>query len=400
MSKNICLGFSSEAQYKEIVDDPMLFRNFLDMDYKNHPELFPIAWKYGFTFHSIRQSKKTSLFIRRVKVSQTGDVYSIRPSFVMPYMTARTDEVEKALYLSQYGIPLDAYVYVFGRDEMFWYRLILQFGRPSIVGTTIKSKHKLAQHLAVDEKHSWIEAEKVFIPTTVAEGVFLGATVVEKADTEHLTKGYQEFKDEASELDPNYLPETVCTDGFLSTRLAWKLLYPKTVLILCFLHIIIKLRDRCRSTLRKQVLDRAWNIYKATNKRSFSQRARRFGEWATDKLPAPLLEIASKLCKKTSEYMKAFEHPQAYRTSNAVDRLMNYQDRKLYAMRYFHHSTKSARLMIRAIAMIWNFHPYGERLRRNDKNRISPFADLNGFQYHGNWLHNFLIASSMGGKRP
>ena len=49
----------------------------------------------------------------------------------------------------------------------------------------------------------------------------------------------------------------------------------------------------------------------------------------------------------------------------------------------------------------WNgdFHPYGARLRRDQPSRVSPFHDLNGFQYHPNWLHNLLIASSMGGLR-
>jgi hypothetical protein len=47
----------------------------------------------------------------------------------------------------------------------------------------------------------------------------------------------------------------------------------------------------------------------------------------------------------------------------------------------------------------WNFHPYGKRLREEEPGRISPFHDLNGFVYHQNWLHNLLIASSMGGLR-
>ena len=34
-------------------------------------------------------------------------------------MIARTDEVEKALYLRQWGVPFDALAYVFGRDAMF-----------------------------------------------------------------------------------------------------------------------------------------------------------------------------------------------------------------------------------------------------------------------------------------
>jgi hypothetical protein len=41
--------------------------------------------------------------------------------------------------------------------------------------------------------------------------------------------------------------------------------------------------------------------------------------------------------------------PQAYRTSIAVDWLLNYQDWLLYAMRYCHATTTSARLAVRAI---------------------------------------------------
>jgi len=400
MSKNICLPFESEAQYRSLVDDAMLYREFLGQIYHQHPELFPTAWHHGFTFHDAYQSNKTGHFIRRVKLKNTEEVFSVRPSFLMPYHTAHTEEVEKALYLLQFGVPFAALVYVFGHDEMFWYRLFLQLGRPSLVGTTVKDPANIPTHLVADEKQSWIAKAKVFIPTTVACGVFLGATVVTKADTAQLTKGYQEFQAEAHTLDPTYQPATVCTDGFFATRCAWRALFPAVTLVLCFLHITLKLRDRCRGALRTEVLDRAWHIYDATDKRRFSQRARRFKEWATKKIVSvPLLEVAQKLQARTSQYLTAFDYREAHRTSNAVDRLMNYQDRKLYAMRYFHHSQESARLMVRAIAMLWNFHPYSERLRRNDKTRRSPFCDLNGFQYHGNWLHNFLIASSMGGAR-
>ena len=400
MSKNICLPFASEAQYTTLVDDPMLYRDFLAHIYSQHPELFPTAWEQGFTFHDAYQSKKTAHLIRRVKLKENGEVFALRPSFLMPYCTAHTDDVEKALYLLQFGVPLQALCYVFGRDEMFWYRTFLQLGRPSLVGTTVKDRARMPPHLVADEKQTWIQGAKVFIPTTVAAGVFLGATVVTAADTAQLIEGYKEFHQEAHQLDPDYQPATVCTDGFCATRRAWRALFPTVTLVLCFLHITLKLRDRCRGLLRTAVLDRAWHIYEATTKRQFSQRARRFKEWALKKLESvPLVEVAVKLQERTTHYLTAFDHPAAHRTSNAIDRLMNYQDRKLYAMRYFHHSQESARLMVRAIAMLWNFHPYSARLRRNDETRRSPFCDLNGFQYHGNWLHNFLIASSMGGVR-
>ncbi|MCP5493246.1 MAG: hypothetical protein H7A23_16785 [Leptospiraceae bacterium] len=77
---------------------------------------------------------------------------------------------------------------------------------------------------------------------------------------------------------------------------------------------------------------------------------------------------------------------------------MNYQDRILYGMKYFHRTIESAKLYSRAMALLWNFHPYSSRLKYKG-NRISPFADLNGFIYHENWLHNMLVASSLGGFR-
>ncbi len=128
MSKNICLPFASEAQYTTLVDDPMIYRDFLAHIYSQHPELFPTAWEQGFTFHDAYQSKKTAHLIRRVKLKENGEVFALRPSFLMPYCTAHTDDVEKALYLLQFGVPLSALCYVFGRDEMFWYRTFLQLG--------------------------------------------------------------------------------------------------------------------------------------------------------------------------------------------------------------------------------------------------------------------------------
>jgi len=100
---------------------------------------------------------------------------------------------------------------------------------------------------------------------------------------------------------------------------------------------------------------------------------------------------------KSQQFQVAYDHPEAARTSNRLDRLMNYQERLLFTMQYFHGSEASARLYLRAMALIWNFHPYGSRTKANDPKRCSPFEDLNGFHYHENWLHNLLIAGSMNG---
>jgi len=53
---------------------------------------------------------------------------------------------------------------------------------------------------------------------------------------------------------------------------------------------------------------------------------------------------------------------------------------------------------VRAMAVQWNFHPYSARAQSAGAQR-SAFEALNGFQYHGYWLHNLLSAASMGGRR-
>src|SRR5262245_66047958 len=72
-----------------------------------------------------------------------------------------------------------------------------------------------------------------------------------------------------------------------------------------------------------------------------------------------------KLCGKGPQFARAYRFPGAHRTSNALDRLMHYQDRRLYAMRYLHGTPDAARLAVRAMALQWNFHPYGARSRRD-----------------------------------
>ena len=106
-------------------------------------------------------------------------------------------EVEKGLYLRQWGVPFDALAYVFGRSPMFWYRATMAMGRPSLVGTTVKSKDKLPAHVLADEKHTKPKGRKVFVPTTVAGGCVLGASVVTSASADDLEKGYDDFAGKA-----------------------------------------------------------------------------------------------------------------------------------------------------------------------------------------------------------
>jgi hypothetical protein len=298
--KTICLPFENEARYEQCLTDDSEYRKHLEHLARIHPELFPPELGKGFIFFGNYRSRKRQINLRRIEMKENGEVYQIRPSFLMPYMTAKTADVEKALYLRLWNVSFDGLAYVFGRDAMYWYRMTLQLGRPSIVGTTVKDPAKLPRHLVADEKHTRLAGENIYAPTTVADGCFFGVAAASGAGTEHLEPAYGEFAAEARELNPDYSPETVGTDGWSATDAAWRNLFPAITVILCFLHAVLKLRDRCRA--HKEwidiVIDKAWDVYSATTRSEFLKRFRRLRYWAKKRAPKELREALLALCSK------------------------------------------------------------------------------------------------------
>jgi hypothetical protein len=235
-----------------------------------------------------------------------------------------------------------------------------------------------------------------------ALGCFFGVGLAENADTKSLTQAYQTFATEVQAHQPGYQPETVTVDGWDSTAAAWQHLFPGIVIMRCFLHLVLGIQERCRSytSLYKALTNDLWHLYHSLTPAQFGQRLRRLQEWvhATENIPPVVREKVDKLKALAPTLKLTFDYPQAYRTSNAVDQLMNFQDRMLYAMQYFHGSQASAQQALRAMALLWNFHPYCRKVQARSPGLTSPFEALNGFQYHQHWLRNLLIASSLNGR--
>jgi hypothetical protein len=124
-SSTICLPVD-KLQYLDLVDDPQRFRDWLDHAFRSWPELFPTAFSEGYQLKDIRTSARTGLRLRRIRLTATGASFSIRPSFLLPYMTGTTDDVQAPLFLRAFGVPYWALARVFGRNPMFWYRLELR----------------------------------------------------------------------------------------------------------------------------------------------------------------------------------------------------------------------------------------------------------------------------------
>ncbi len=395
----LCVPFTEESYLRVIAHAPS-FRRVLNKQIERHPELFPKAIEQGYRMKDSFVSARLGLRIRRIEVA--GVSYTVHPSFVMPYLVGLSEQVEGPLFLRKFTVPFWALARVFGRNPMYWYRLEQSLGRHQLVGTTVRQPGNLPEDVVGDEKHTRIQGEKVFVATTCAQGCVLGVSVAENAGEEALTQAYGVFKKEAQQLEPTYNPKTVNTDGWPATQGAWRGLFPTIVLISCFLHVYIRLRDRSKKkfkTLFADLADRLWNCYRATTQASFSQRLRRLQEWAqrSEDLPAFMREKIDKLRANAASFTAAYAFPEAYRTSNLLDRLMQRMDRHLFNTQYFHGSRAAAEYSIRAWALIHNFAPSNPYTVRQHRGFQSPAERLNQFRYHENWLQNLLISGSLRG---
>ena len=401
--KSIRINFIEE-EYSRIISDNKYFRERLDFFIKKHPDLFPDEIKNGYYLHSkIPASKKQNIEVRRINIQgMAKGVFQIYPSFVMPYMTELTDCAWKILLLSMYRVPEWVLAKVFDKDEKHIQRLQSHLGNSSLVGSTVRGQTQVPEHLIADEKHSRLQGEKAYIATISAKDCFLCSGVTDKANEVELTKAYKVFNEQAKDIDTNYQAKTVNTDGWHATGNALKNIFGNTIIIIsCFLHALLSIKNVATKKTEKiflEVKEKVWNVYKAKDKHTFSQRIRRLREFSKTILDNKIKKKVLKLCSKKYSFMASYDFKKAYRTSNMIDRLMDFMDKFLYNRKYLKGRKQTAQKSITAFCIAHNFRPYAPATVKK-KNIRSPFEKLNGFQYHDNWLQNMLIATSRNGYR-
>ena len=255
--------------------------------------------------------------------------------------------------------------------------------------------------LLADEHHQGLDGQKVYIATTVGNGCCLGAEPAEAAGSDKLKVAYQVFKDEACDVSPKYAPKTVSTDGWKGTQAAWKMLFTKVVILLCFLHGWLKIRDRAKhlKEVFAEVSRRVWDTYHAPDRRSFAQRLRSLRQWAAGHLTGIVLEKVLDLCGKRDRWSIAYRHPGGHRTSNMLDRLMRGMNRYFDQGQHLHGSLEACRLHCRAWALLCNFTPWHPAVAGENQGWRCPAERLNQHRYHDCWLQNLLISASLGGYR-
>jgi hypothetical protein len=93
--KTICIP-CSQQEYEQVIDDPERFRNFLDRHIEATPELFPSEIRRGYRMKDSYTSRKTGWKLRRIELRDLR-CFLVRPSFLMPYLSGRTQDVQAPL---------------------------------------------------------------------------------------------------------------------------------------------------------------------------------------------------------------------------------------------------------------------------------------------------------------
>lgn len=395
-ARQICIPMTRD-QYDVIWDDHVAVRVYLDSLIGDFPEIFPpsISSSYQLHGHLPESIKLPGIRLRQIRMAD--GVFTLRPSFVFPYMTGTIDDLEKGLLLLSVHTPVWIVTQVCGRNDMFWQRLLERLGRNSLVGTTVCTPEQMPEHLAADEHHLKWRGAKGFLAMIAAKGCILAAALTKAADEKHLSEAYGVFDTEARDVDPNWQPQSVNTDGWKATRKSIRSLFPKVVLVLCFLHGFLKIRDRCRKD--HGLHERVWDVYRAETEADFRMGLEELKQWSeTQELRGPVQTAVDKLCSHADDYAPSYAEPECYRTSNQVDRPMNRIRRGLYASRGLHGHQVTSERRLRALCLLENFRPFAPRSNTLREHQ-SPAHRLNNKKYHSKWLHNLQVSASLQGFR-
>src|SRR3954464_3362012 len=94
--KTICIPCSPD-EYQQVVGDPERFRTFLNRHIEATPELFPAEIRRGYRMKEVYRPRKTGCELRRIEL-RTLRSSLVRPSFLMPYLSGYTADVQAPLF--------------------------------------------------------------------------------------------------------------------------------------------------------------------------------------------------------------------------------------------------------------------------------------------------------------
>jgi hypothetical protein len=309
--------------------------------------------------------------IWRLQCTTCRAVFTVLPHFVLRYRQMHPEVARNALLATHGGLSLELCAVICHISPMAVYRLICRLGQQSVVTVLTRCGLPLPSYFLADEKHSHCLTDKVYLPTIVCGRVIWHLGYTEDASAAAFTASYGAFQRAASQQEPLYQVKGVLIDGFDSTSKSMRTLFPGARLGNCLRHAIIKLPGKLTaiaSPVRKALRSQFHTLlYRARQRRglrvfALGQQLRRFADHITTTAGAANGErVRQWIRAKKAGWYAVLEDPRMPVTSTLLDQAHNTIDRKLFAMKGFHHPGGSQQAFVTGLAHLYNLVPYQRR---------------------------------------
>jgi hypothetical protein len=343
------------------------------------------------------------LTIWRLQCTTCRAVFTILPHFVLRYRQMRPEVARDALLVTHGGLSLELCAVIYHISPMALYRLVCALGQHSLVRVLTRCGLSLPTYFLADEKHSRCLIEKVYLPTVVSGRVIWHLGYTEDASTAALTQSYQEFQRVASQHEPAYRVRGILTDGFDSTVKSLRTLFPGARLGNCLRHALTKLPKKLaaiaspvRQALRTQFHTLLYRARQRKGLRVFAlgQRLRHVAHHVAATAGVANGERVQRWVQdKKAGWYAVLADPQMPVTSTLLDQAHNAIERKLFAMKGFHHPGGNQQAFVMGLAHLYNLVPYQRRAQHGGQCGVEvgggrlPTAD---------WFLNLQILTSGG----
>jgi hypothetical protein len=313
------------------------------------------------------------LTIWRLQCTTCRAVFTVLPHFVLRYRQMRPEVARDALLATHGGLSLELCAVLYHISPMALYRLICAIGHHSLVTVLTRCGLPLPVYFLADEKHSRCLTEKVYLPTIVRGRVLWHLGYTEDASAAAFTASYGVFHRAAAQQEPTYRVRGILTDGFDSTVKSLRTLFPGARLGNCLRHAINKLPAKLvaitspvRKALRSQFHTLLYRARQRKGLRVFAlgQRLRRFVDHVTATAgTANGTRVRRWFQEKRAGWYAVLEDPQMPVTSTLLDQAHNTIERKLFAMKGFHHPSGRQQAFLTGLAHLYNLVPYQRRAK-------------------------------------
>jgi hypothetical protein len=343
------------------------------------------------------------LTIWRVQCTTCRAVFTVLPHFVLRYHQMRPEVARDALLATHGGLSLELCAVLYHIAPMALYRLVCALGHQSLVTVLTRCGLPLPVYFLADEKHSRCLAEKVYLPTIVSGRMIWHLGYTEEASAAAFTQSYAEFQRVASQQEPSYQVKGVLIDGFDSTAKSLRTLFPRVRLGNCLRHALNKLPGKLTaipSAMRQTLCSQFHTLlYRARQRKglrvfALGQRLRHFVDHVARTAGAANGERVRRWVQdKKAGWYAVLTDPQMPVTSTLLDQAHNALERKLFAMKGFHHPRGNQAAFLTGLAHLYNLIPYQRRALKAGKCGVEVEG---GRVPTSDWMLNLQILTSGG----